>query len=108
MKEPSSILVVLGGHSESHVKYAEFFYDLKDLPVSIYALDQRGQGEARHARKLQDYVDYPEIRLGYPTVHWAPGDERDGGGGAIESLFHKSPGSGSQGGRGRLHRRGRG
>jgi lysophospholipase len=188
-EDERAALVVLGGHSESYVKYAEFFYDMKDLPVSIYALDQRGQGfsarllpdrekdhveswkdyvadlklfidrvvrnagphertfvlghsmgggvaaayleeypgdlsgailsaplvrttfgffgnivlnvigffgggngyvpgggpyaptlfkdnkethsEARHERKLQDYMDYPEIRLGYPTVHWA-------------------------------------
>ena len=46
MPKPEShgILILLGGHTESYVKYAEFFYDLRDLNMSMYALDQRGQG----------------------------------------------------------------
>jgi lysophospholipase len=38
------ILVLLGGHTESYVKYAELFYDLRDIGITFYALDQRGQG----------------------------------------------------------------
>ena|GEM_PF-482950 len=38
------IVVLLGGHSESYVKYAELFYDLRDLGITFYALDLRGQG----------------------------------------------------------------
>ena len=49
--EESAALVVLGGHTESYIKYAELFYDLRDLPVSIYALDQRGQGFSDHLLK---------------------------------------------------------
>ena len=46
------IVVVLGGHSESYVKYAELFYDLRDLGITFYALDLRGQGFS--ARMLAD------------------------------------------------------
>lgn len=58
-------LVLLGGHTESYVKYAELFYDLRDLPVSIYALDQRCQGfsdrlladrEKDHVESWKDYI----------------------------------------------------
>jgi lysophospholipase len=38
------VVVLLGGHSESYVKYAELFYDLRDLGITFYALDLRGQG----------------------------------------------------------------
>ena len=38
------IVVLLGGHSESYVKYAELFFDLRDLGITFYALDLRGQG----------------------------------------------------------------
>ena len=38
------ILILLGGHTESYVKYAEFFYDFRDMGITFYALDQRGQG----------------------------------------------------------------
>ena len=46
IKSPTEkgILVILGGHTESYVKYAEFIYDLRDLGITFYALDQRGQG----------------------------------------------------------------
>jgi hypothetical protein len=33
--DEKAALVLLGGHAESYVKYAELFYDLRDLPVSI-------------------------------------------------------------------------
>jgi len=200
---PRAALLILGGHSESFYKYAELMYDLRDLGVSIYALDPRGQGasdrllpdhdkshvdhwqsyvsdlagfvdtvvrprtrapiialghslggaivaayleqhpaaldsailsaplvghklggavkalfgaldtlggtgyvpgggpfvsvpfeankethsEARHARKFQDYVDHPEIRLGYPTVHWMTETSR-----MAESVLAGAPG----------------
>ena len=57
--EKQNIVILLGGHTESFVKYAELFYDLRDIELSIYALDQRGQGFS--ARMLpdreKDYID---------------------------------------------------
>jgi lysophospholipase len=38
------VVVLLGAHSESYVTYAELLYDLRDLGVTFYALDLRGQG----------------------------------------------------------------
>ena len=43
-KRASGALVILPGKSETYLKYAEFFYDLQDLPLSIYAMDHRGMG----------------------------------------------------------------
>jgi len=37
-------LVISSGRTESHIKYAEFIYDLRDAGFSIYILDHRGQG----------------------------------------------------------------
>jgi lysophospholipase len=63
--EERAALVVLGGYNESYIKYAEFFYELRDLPVSIYALDHRGQGfsdrllpdrEKGYVAKWEDYT----------------------------------------------------
>lgn len=63
--EPRAALLILGGHSESFRKYAELMYDLRDLDVSIYALDPRGQGSSErlladrdksHVEHWQDYV----------------------------------------------------
>lgn len=52
------ILVVLGGHAESYLKYAELFYDLRDLGLSIHALDQRGEGFSSRmlADREKDYI----------------------------------------------------
>jgi lysophospholipase len=64
-QDERAALVLLGGHAESYIKYAELFYDLRDMPVSIYALDQRSQGfsdrllpdrEKDHVENWQDYV----------------------------------------------------
>jgi lysophospholipase len=63
--DPGAALVMLGGHAESFRKYEELFYDLRDLDLSIYALDPRGQGssdrlladrEKSHVDHWQDYV----------------------------------------------------
>ncbi len=45
---PRAAIVLVGGHAESFYKYAELCYDLRDLGVSIYALDPRGQGASQH------------------------------------------------------------
>jgi len=37
-------LVISSGRTESYLKYAELAYDLRDVGVSIYILDHRGQG----------------------------------------------------------------
>jgi len=37
-------LVVVSGRTEYAEKYAELFYDLKDLGFSLYIYDHRGQG----------------------------------------------------------------
>jgi lysophospholipase len=53
------IIILLGGHTESYVKYSELFYDLRDMGLSIYALDQRGQGFSSRmlADREKDHVD---------------------------------------------------
>jgi lysophospholipase len=43
-KNTSGALVVLPGKSETYLKYAEFFYDLQELPLSLYSMDHRGMG----------------------------------------------------------------
>jgi lysophospholipase len=45
---PRAAIVLVGGHAESFYKYAELCYDLRDLGLSIYALDPRGQGASQH------------------------------------------------------------
>jgi lysophospholipase len=53
------IMILLGGHTESYVKYSELFCDLRDMGLSIYALDQRGQGFSSRMLpdREKDYVD---------------------------------------------------
>jgi lysophospholipase len=43
-KDSSGALVILPGKSETYLKYAEFFYDLQELALSLYAMDHRGMG----------------------------------------------------------------
>jgi len=43
-KDGSGALVILPGKSETYLKYAEFFYDLHELPLTLYAMDHRGMG----------------------------------------------------------------
>jgi lysophospholipase len=59
-------LVISNGRTESYVKYAELFYDLRNEGWTIYALDHRGQGESGrmtrnpqvgYVRHFSDYVD---------------------------------------------------
>ncbi|MBI5496569.1 MAG: alpha/beta fold hydrolase [Deltaproteobacteria bacterium] len=59
-------VVILGGRTESHLKYTEVFYDLRDWGYSLYMYDHRGQGlsqrlledpERQHVEHFQDYVD---------------------------------------------------
>jgi len=63
---PGGTLVLVKGRTEFLTKYAELFYDLRDLPLSIYLLDLRGQGlsdrllpdhEKGYVSDFQDYVD---------------------------------------------------
>jgi lysophospholipase len=51
-KDGRGALVVLPGKSETYLKYAEVFYDLSDLPLSLYAMDHRGMGFSE--RMLED------------------------------------------------------
>jgi len=59
-------MILLGGHAESYAKYSELLYDFRDLNMSIYALDQRGQGfssrmlpdlEKDHVADYNSYLD---------------------------------------------------
>ncbi len=43
-KDTSGALVILPGKSETYLKYAEFLYDLQELPLSLFAMDHRGMG----------------------------------------------------------------
>ncbi|VAW40797.1 Lysophospholipase L2 [hydrothermal vent metagenome] len=46
-------LVIVDGRTEYTTKYAELFYDLRDMPWSFYIYDHRGQGLS--GRLLRDY-----------------------------------------------------
>lgn len=63
---PQGTLLLVKGRTEFLAKYAELLYDLRDLPLSIYILDLRGQGasdrvladrEKGHVDDFQDYVE---------------------------------------------------
>jgi lysophospholipase len=63
-------VVVVGGRTESHRKYAELFYDLSDTGWALYAYDHRGQGlsgrllgdaDKQHVERFDDYVDDLEL-----------------------------------------------
>lgn len=65
-KERAAVVFV-HGKSESFLKYAELFYDLRDANISFYAFDCRGQGlssrsgvkkeDRVYVKKFNDYVD---------------------------------------------------
>jgi lysophospholipase len=59
-------LVVLPGKSETYLKYAEFLYDMAELPLSLYAMDHRGMGFSErplpdrlkmHVERFDHYID---------------------------------------------------
>jgi lysophospholipase len=65
-KQASGALVILPGKSETYLKYAEFLYDLQDLPLSLYAMDHRGMGFSErplpdrlkiHVERFDNYVE---------------------------------------------------
>jgi len=62
----SGALLILPGKSETYLKYAELFYDLQDLPLSLYAMDHRGMGFSQrplpdrlkmHVERFDEYVE---------------------------------------------------
>jgi len=64
--QASGALVILPGKSETYLKYAEFFYDLQDLPLILYAMDHRGMGFSErplpdrlkmHVERFDEYVE---------------------------------------------------
>ena len=78
-----SALVLLPGKGETYLKYAELLYDLRELPLSLYALDLRGMGQSDrlledrtrvHVERFADYVADLEIFL--ETVVRAQGHGR--------------------------------
>jgi lysophospholipase len=65
-KKSAGALVILPGKSETYLKYAEFFYDVEELPLSLYAMDHRGMGFSErplpdrmkiHVERFDHYVD---------------------------------------------------
>jgi lysophospholipase len=65
-KDAAGALVILPGKSETYLKYAEFFYDLQDLPLTLYAMDHRGMGFSErplpdrlkmHVERFDEYVE---------------------------------------------------
>ncbi len=60
-------VIILGGRTEAHIKYAEVFYDLRDWGYSLYSYDHRGQGfserilkdniQKQHVDSFDDYVE---------------------------------------------------
>ena len=61
-KDSRGALVILPGKSETYLKYAELFYDLQDLPLSLYAMDHRGMGFSQ--RPLPDRLKMHVERFG--------------------------------------------
>jgi lysophospholipase len=68
----SGALVVLPGKSETYLKYAELFYDLQELRLSIYAFDHRGMGFSErllpdrlkvHVEEFRHYLEDVELFL---------------------------------------------
>jgi lysophospholipase len=57
-------LVISSGRTESYLKYAELAYELRDVGVSIYIMDHRGQGFSgrmlgdRQKGYVYDFSDY--------------------------------------------------
>ena len=81
-KGASGALVILPGKSETYLKYAEFFHDLQDLPLSLYAMDHRGMGFSErplpdrlktHVERFEDYVE--DLATFVQTVVKAAGHE---------------------------------
>ena len=71
--------MVVNGRTEYAEKYAELFYDLKDLGFSLYIYDHRGQGLS--SRLLADRGKLPPDRR-LPPCRPAGGEARtaDGAG----------------------------
>jgi lysophospholipase len=59
-------LVILPGKSETYLKYAELFYDLRELPLNLYAMDHRGMGFSQ--RPLPDRLKIHVERFDHYTV----------------------------------------
>lgn len=64
VEDSQGALVVLGGRTDSYVKYAELWHDFKDTKYSLYILDQRGHGfsdplsqSQTKSFRFNDYVD---------------------------------------------------
>ena len=57
--KPRASVAIAGGYNESFCKYDEVAYDLYQQGYSVYILDYRGQGAARHFLKepRKGYVD---------------------------------------------------
>jgi lysophospholipase len=81
-KDSSGALVILPGKSETYLKYAEFFYDLQDLPLSLYAMDHRGMGFSErplpdrlkmHVQSFDRYIE--DVETFVDTVVKASGHE---------------------------------
>lgn len=82
-KNTTGALVVLPGKSETYLKYAEFFYDLQDLNMSLYSMDHRGMGFSErilpdrlkmHVEHFDDYLQ--DVRTFLDTVVKAGQPER--------------------------------
>lgn len=66
-KHPSDdAIVIVGGRAEFFGKYIEMIYDLKDLGMTIYTIDHRGQGlsermlddpEKGYVKNFDDYLE---------------------------------------------------
>ncbi len=73
---PEGVIVLLHGAHETFFKYAEFVYDMKDMPYSVYLMDHRGHGfserllnekaDKMHVEKFQYYLD--DVKAFYNIV----------------------------------------
>ncbi len=69
-KQKKGAIVLMGGRTESYLKYAELIYDLRDEGYTIFSLDVRGQGlsgrmdgvtDRSYVRHYEDYVSDLEM-----------------------------------------------
>ncbi len=81
--DPKGALLILSGRTETYLKYLEVAYDLRDLGLSIYMMDYRGQGlsdrliedeEKGYVRDFDDYVD--DMKTFVDTIVKADGHDK--------------------------------
>lgn len=81
--DPEGAILIFNGRTETYLKYLEVAYDLKDLGLSIYMMDHRGQGlseriiEDSEKGYVQDFDDYvKDMKTFVDTIVKADGHKK--------------------------------